>query len=138
MRGLLFFVLFVSSLPLVFVSPFNGVLIWYIFSFGNFHTLIWGGPFADLNYAYVIAILTCVSWIFSRSDKKKLPLTPLLVATLLFSIWMTISSYFALAPSSVVWSKWLETEKILFMCLVGYALTTTRDRLNQLVWAVVL
>src|SRR5262249_25379699 len=33
---------------------------------------------------------------------------------------------------------WLETEKILFMCLVGYALTTTRDRLNQLVWAVVL
>jgi len=72
MRGFLFFLVFVSSLPLICVSPFNGVLIWYVFSFGNFHTLIWGGPFADLNYAYIIAILTCVSWVISRTDKKQL------------------------------------------------------------------
>jgi putative inorganic carbon (hco3(-)) transporter len=138
MRGLVFFMLFFASLPLIFASPFNGVLIWYIFSLGNFHTLIWGGPFADLNYAYIIAVLTCVSWAISRSDKKQLPLTPLVIATLLFSMWMTITSCFALAPSPSVWSKWVETEKILFMALVAYALTTTRDRLNQLIWAVVL
>jgi probable O-glycosylation ligase (exosortase A-associated) len=130
--------MFISSLPLIFVSPFNGVLIWYIFSLGNFHTLIWGGPFTNFNYAYVIAILTCVSWVFSRSDKKQLPMTPLVIATVLFAMWMTITSCFALAPDSMVWSKWLETEKILFMCLVGYALTTTRDRLNHLIWAMVL
>jgi hypothetical protein len=52
--------------------------------------------------------------------------------------WITVTSYFALAPSSMVWSKWSETQKILFICLVGYALTTTRERVNQLVWAVVL
>ena len=138
MRGLFFFMVFISSLPLIFVSPFNGVLIWYIFSLGNFHTLIWGGPFANLNYAYIIAILTCLAWAFSRSEKKQVPITPLVIATMLFAIWMTITSCFALAPDSLVWSKWLETEKILFMCLVGYALTTTRDRLNQLIWAVVL
>jgi len=138
MRGLFFFIVFTSSLPLIFVSPFNGVLIWYIFSLGNFHTLIWGGPFSNLYYAYIIAILTCVSWAFSRSDKKQLPMTSLVRATVLFAIWVTITSCFALAPDSMVWSKWLETEKILFMCLVGYALTTTRDRLNQLIWAVVL
>jgi hypothetical protein len=28
MRGLLFFLVFVSALPLIFTSPFNGVLIW--------------------------------------------------------------------------------------------------------------
>jgi probable O-glycosylation ligase (exosortase A-associated) len=138
MRGLLFFVVFVLSLPLIFVSPFNGVLIWYVFSLGNYHTLIWGGPFSDLNYAYIIAILTCVCWAFSRSDKKQLPLTPTVVATLLFSIWMTVTSVFALAPDPMVWSKWIETEKILLMCLVGYALTTTRDRLDHLIWAIVL
>jgi hypothetical protein len=70
MRGLLFFLVFVASLPLIFVSPFNRVLIWYVFSLGNFHTLIWGGPFADLNYAYVIAILTCISWLISHTDKN--------------------------------------------------------------------
>ena len=49
------------------------------FSFGNFHTLIWGGPFAGLNYAYVIAILTCLSWAVFSNEKKQLPITPLVV-----------------------------------------------------------
>jgi probable O-glycosylation ligase (exosortase A-associated) len=138
MRGFAFFLAFVASLPFIFVSPFNGVLVWYVFSLGNFHTLIWGGPFASLNYAYVIAIVTCLSWSFSRTDKKQLPITPLVVLTLLFSIWITFTSWFALAPSEDVWAKWITVQKILFMCLVGYALTTTRERLNQLIWAVVL
>src|SRR6266446_4407475 len=138
MRGLGFFLVFIASLPLIFISPFNGVLIWYVFSLGNFHTLIWGGPFADLNYAYIIAILTCVCWAFSLREKKQLPLTPLVVLTSGFMLWTTITSYFALAPSSIVWSKWIDTDKILFMCLVGYALTTTRERVDKLLWVVVL
>src|SRR5689334_11109356 len=98
MRGIGFFMVFVASLPLIFVSPFNGVLAWYVFSLGNFHTLIWGGPFAGLNYAYVIAVLTCFSWLSSRTEQKKLPITPLVILTLLFSTWITFSSLFALAP----------------------------------------
>jgi putative inorganic carbon (hco3(-)) transporter len=138
MRGLGFFLVFVSSLPLIFVSPFYGVLIWYVFSLGNFHTLIWGGPFAALNYAYVIAVLTCISWLFSRTEKKHLPLTPLVILTLLFSLWITVTSWSALGSSEDVWGKWSGVEKMLFMCLVGYALTTTRERVNQLIWAVAL
>ena len=138
MRGFGFFLTFVGSLPFIFVSPFYGVLLWYVFSLGNFHTLIWGGPFAYLNYAYVIAILTCLSWSFSRADKKQLPITPLVILTVLFSIWITFTSWFALAPANDVWPKWTGVQKMLFMCLVGYALTTTRERLNQLIWVVVL
>jgi len=138
MRGFAFFLAFVGSLPFIFVSPFYGVLLWYVFSLGNFHTLIWGGPFAYLNYAYVIAILTCLSWSFSRADKKQLPITPLVILTVLFSIWITFTSWFALAPGDDVWTKWTTVQKVLFMCLVGYALTTTRERLNQLIWVVVL
>jgi probable O-glycosylation ligase (exosortase A-associated) len=138
MRGMAFFLVFVASLPLIFISPFYGVLVWYVFSLGNFHTLIWGGPFSGLNYAYVIAVLTCISWAFSRTEKKQLPITPLVILTLLFSVWITFTSWFALAPSEDVWTKWMWVQKMLFMCLVGYALTTTRERLNQLLWAVVL
>src|SRR5690348_9008073 len=138
MRGLFFFMVFVASLPLIFVSPFYGVLAWYVFSLGNFHTLIWGGPFAGLNYAYLIAVLTCLSWVFSRTEPKQLPLTPLAMLTLLFSVWVTFTSWFALAPAEDVWGKWIVVEKILFMCLVGYALTTTRERLNQLIRTVAL
>src|SRR5690349_626615 len=137
MRGLVFFLAFVSSLPFIFVSPFIGVLIWYVFSLGNFHTLIYG-PLASVNYAYVIAVLTCVSWLFSRSEKKQLPINPLVVLTLLFALWITITSVFALAPDEDVWIKWTTVQKMLFMCLVGYALTTTRERVDQLIWAVML
>jgi putative inorganic carbon (hco3(-)) transporter len=138
MRGFAFFLAFVASLPFIFVSPFIGVLAWYMFSLGNFHTLIWGGPFANLNYAYVIAILTCLAWLFSRTEPKRLPLTPLVILTLSFSAWITFTSFFALGAAGDVWDKWIAVEKMLFMCLVGYALTTTRERLNQLIWVVVL
>jgi putative inorganic carbon (hco3(-)) transporter len=137
MRGFVFFLVFVSSLPFIFVSPFNGVLIWYIFSLGNFHTLTWGF-FSDLYYAYIIAILTCLAWMISWTEKKQLPLTPLVVLTLLFIVWMTITSLCALAPEEDVWAKWTTVQKILLMCLVGFALTTTRRRVDLLVWVVVL
>ena len=65
-------------------------------------------------------------------------MTPLVVMTLLFSLWTTLTSYFALAPAGDVWTKWSFFQKILLMCLVGYALTTTRERINQLIWVVVL
>jgi putative inorganic carbon (hco3(-)) transporter len=136
MRGLIFLLVFLAGLPLIFVSPFYGVLIWYVFSLGNFHTLTWG-ILDNLHYAYIIAILTCFSWAISRKETKRLPFTPLVILTLLFSIWITITSCFALAPSDDVWTQWLFVQKVLLMCLVGYALTTTRERVDQLVWAVV-
>jgi putative inorganic carbon (HCO3(-)) transporter len=138
MRGLAFFLAFVSSMPVIFVAPFFGVVVWYIFSLGNFHTLIWAGPFTNLNYAYIIAFVTCTSWVFSRTEKKQLPVTPLVVLTLLFALWITITSCFALGSSDGVWGKWVLVLKILFMCLVGYALTTNRQRVDQLIWTVVL
>src|SRR5882724_7004259 len=122
MRGIVFFMIFISSLPFIFVSPFYGVLIWYVFSLGNFHTMIFG-PFATLNYAYIIAILTCISWLLSRAERKQLPVTPLVAMTLMFSVWITVTSWLALGSEEEVWAKWSTVEKILFMCLVGYALS---------------
>jgi probable O-glycosylation ligase (exosortase A-associated) len=137
MRGLLFLLAFAASLPFIFISPFNGVLAWYAFSLGNFHTLIWGS-LGNLYYAWVISILTCIAWLCSRTDPKRLPLTPLVVLTLLFMLWMVITSLFALGSSDDVWHEWTRDNKMLFMCLVGYALTTTRERIDQLIWVVLL
>src|SRR5262249_50477320 len=137
MRGLLFFLAFVSSLPFIFISPFNGVLAWYVFSLGNFHTLTWGF-LSNLYYAWIISILTLISWLWSRTDPKRLPLTPATILTLLFALWMTITTLFALAPSDEVLPEWTRDNKMLFMCLVGFALTTTRERINQLIWVVLL
>ena len=135
MRGYAFILLYLCSLTLIFKAPFNGVLVWYAFSLGNFHTLIWDSSLATLPYAYPIAILTAVLWLFSRSEKKKLPLTPQVILTILFALWMTVTSFFGLAPD--VWDKWIWFQKVLLMCLVGFALTATRERVNRLIWVVV-
>jgi putative inorganic carbon (HCO3(-)) transporter len=111
--------------------------LWYGFSLGNFHTVAWGA-LDNLYLAYVIAILIGISWVISPTEKLRLPMTPLVVLTLLFSLWMTITSVFALGPSEIVWERWVVVHKILLMCLVGYALTTTRERVDQLIWVVVL
>lgn len=145
MRGLVFLSAFIASIPLIFVSPFNGVIVWYVFSLGNFQRVTWD-VFGDLYYGYIIAIATCISWMISR-EKKSLPLTPLSVVTLLFMVWITITSISVAAEpfaarypgrAEQVWSQWIYVEKVLFMCLVGYALTTTRERVDQLIWVVVL
>src|SRR6516164_1549404 len=136
MRGYAFLLLYLCSLMLIFRTPFNGVLVWYAFSLGNFHTLIWDSSLSTLPYAYPIAILTCVVWLLSRTEKIKLPLTPQVILTILFALWMTVTSFFGLAPD--VWDKWVWFQKVLLMCLVGFALTTTRERVNQMIWVVVL
>src|SRR5260370_35471273 len=131
MRGLGFFLVFVAGLPFIFVSPFNGVLAWYVFSLGNFHTLIWGGAFAGLNYAYLIAVLTCLSWFFSQTDKTQLPITPLLILTVRCSIWITFTSWSALAPGEDVWGNWTTVQRIRCRSRVGSALTPPRDLRNH-------
>src|SRR4029077_3492950 len=47
-------------------------------------------------------------------------------------------SLFALGQSDDVWREWTRESKMLFMCLVGYALTTNRERVNQLIWVALL
>ena len=133
MRGYAFLLVYLWSLTLILKTPLNGVLVWYAVSFGNFQTLIWDYTLSTLPYAYVVAIVTGISWLFSRTEKKKLPATPLVILTILFSLWVTITSLFALPPGEDVWFKWTWFQKILLMCLIGFALTTTRERVNQLI-----
>src|ERR1700730_4033454 len=98
MRAVVFLLIFLAGLALIFVSPFYGVLLWSAFSFGNFHTMTWSALGA-LYLAYLIVVLTGLSLLLSSTEKKRLPLTPLVVLTLLFSLWITITSCFALAPA---------------------------------------
>ena len=109
-----------------------------MFSLGNFHTLILGSAgHIKLCLCHRDLDLHLVA-IFSYR-KKTASYEAAGGIDLLFAVWITITSCFALSPNQAdVWEKWSTVEKILFMCLVGYALTTTRERLNQLIWAVVL
>ena len=78
MRGYAFLLVYLWSLTLILKTPLNGVLVWYAVSFGNFHTLIWDYTLSTLPYAYVVSDCDRYLVLFSRTEKKKLPATPLL------------------------------------------------------------
>jgi putative inorganic carbon (HCO3(-)) transporter len=138
MRGVVFIIIFFSLLFLVFKRPYVGILMWFWISLMNPHRMIYGFA-TGINYAMIVAIVTLGSWLFLHPEESRMP--PRDRTTFLFlalMIWITITTLISPAPFEGIWSYWLEAEKILLMTVVAYAMTTTRERFDQLVLVCVL
>src|SRR5262245_18176962 len=90
-------------LPLAFMSPFVGVLQWTWVSIMSPQEFVWD-MLAGLRWGVYIGAATVVTWVFSR-DSKSIPMTATTVLMILLTIWMTITTSFALVPEAA-WSKW--------------------------------
>lgn len=138
MRGLLFLAVFTCLVPLiVFKSAFIGILMWFWLSLMNPH-MIFYGPLAGLNYAFIVAVTTLVCWLISRKEPKLPPLDMTTVLILLMMVWISVTSLFGIGPEEHISEQWQRAEKMLLMTLVAYAMTTTRQRLDHLVLVCVL
>jgi probable O-glycosylation ligase (exosortase A-associated) len=133
MRGLLLIIVFFGALPLVFLkTPFVGVLMWFWISLMNPHQLTWGS-FSSLPYALIVAVATLLSLTFSPREPKLPPADKTTVLLLLMMAWTSVTSVFGLGFPATIYDMWLAAEKMLLMTLVGYMLTTSRDRLDLLI-----
>jgi putative inorganic carbon (HCO3(-)) transporter len=134
MRGLLLGVTFFSLLPLIFIrGPFVGVLMWFWVSLMSPQMIVWGSFFSELNYALIVAIATLVSWLLLSNEPKAPPRDKTTVLLVLLMVWIAITSWFGSGPPKEIYLNWELTEKMLLMTLVAYALTNTRERLDQLI-----
>jgi probable O-glycosylation ligase (exosortase A-associated) len=134
MRALLLVIVYFSSLPFIFISgPFWGILMWYWISLMNPQQEIWTSVFASIPYSFTIAVATLVCWLLSRHEPKVPPLNKTTVLLVILGFWVSITSLFGTGPAPQVYDLWLLTEKMLLMTIVGYTLTTTRLRLDQLI-----
>ncbi len=123
-----------GALPFVFKRPYLGVLLWTWFGFMNPHRLTFG--FANgYPFAAYIAAVTLVAVLISKEDKR-MPWTPITVVLLLFSIWMTITTFFSLFDP--VWYQWEKVMKILLMIFVTIMVMKGKTRINWLVWTATL
>jgi probable O-glycosylation ligase (exosortase A-associated) len=48
-------------------------------------------------------------------------------------VWVTVTSAFSITPAASVWDRWQLVEKMLLFTVLAYALTNTRERLDQLI-----
>jgi probable O-glycosylation ligase (exosortase A-associated) len=136
MRSLLVALLIFGSLPLIIARPHVGVLVWSWIGYMNPHRLTWGLAY-DFSFAMVVGLVTIVAWLFSR-EPKTLPWHPLVLLLAVFAAWVSLTTLFAAYPDHAHW-KWDLTIKILlFNGFVTLGLITTRERLDALIWIIVL
>ncbi len=134
MRSLLVFIVVFSSLPMILVRPYYGVLMYSWLSYMNPHRITWGAAY-NFPFAMIVGATTIVAWLISR-EPKRIPICGATVLLVAFTLWLNVTTLFALVPDEA-WRKWDTVMKIMFMTFLTLALATDRKRIHALVWVIV-
>ncbi len=134
-RSALLMIVFACLMPLILIKPHVGVLAWSWFSYMNPHRLTWGFTYY-FSFAQIIAGLTIVGWLISK-EKKSITVNPISVMLMIFGFWICVTTVFSLS-GEYSHEKFFTVAKILFFTFVTIGLITTRERINALIWVIVL
>ena len=136
MRDIVLAVVVSALLLTVFKHPVIGAYVWAWLGLMNPHKMTYG--FANqLPFAYATALLTVTVLVFT-SKRQPLPRNAIAVLQICLFLWMSFTSFFAIAPTDVVIERWIFVLKIQFMLFVTWMLVRDARELRILVWVVVL
>jgi len=136
MRDVILTVFVFGMIPVMLRHPYIGALMWAWISMMNPHRLTFGFAYS-FPFAAIIAGVTLLSAALSRK-RLPFPWTPVSALFVLFMIWMTITSVFAMGPYSDVFDTWLRVFKIHIMLLLTLMLVRGQEHMRQLIWVIVL
>lgn len=125
-----------GSLPFIFKRPWIGILVWTWLGFMNPHRMAWGFA-TSLPFAHIVAVVTLVSMLMKRDEKKTIPWERETVVLAFFVVWMLITTFFAVYPT-LAWVQFEKVVKIQLMIFVAMMLINTPERLKYLVWTIAL
>lgn len=135
MRDLFITLSILMTYPVIFMRPYIGITMWCWLSYMNPHRLTWGFAYS-LQFALGVAAFTILGTMISR-EPKRLPMNAISVLIILITIWISITTVFAIVPDQAI-VKWERTIKILAMTFVTMVLVTNRERLQALIWVIVI
>ncbi len=135
MRDLFITLNILATFPVILMRPYVGITMWCWLSYMNPHRLTWGFAYS-LPFALAVALLTIVGTVLSR-EPKRLPMNAISVLVIMITIWVSITTVFAIVPDQA-YLKWDRTIKILAMTFMTMVLVTNRERLQALIWIIVL
>jgi len=101
----------------------------------NPHRLTWGFAF-DMPFAQIIAIVLVLAIVMDKS-KKSIPTDTTVMIWGMFLFWITVTSIFAMFPSSA-WVLYGKVMKIQFVTFLTMLLITDQKKINYLIWIIVL
>jgi probable O-glycosylation ligase (exosortase A-associated) len=135
LHQILFLAVYLGLLPVVLVSPFAGVLIYYWLDYLPPEE-VYSVTLLPGYLSLTTGALSFVMWLFL--EKKTLP-RPLLVMLLMAALllWVNITSLYALVPNAATF-EWIRTVKVIGFAILTTQMMSTRARLEAFVWAFVL
>jgi probable O-glycosylation ligase (exosortase A-associated) len=134
-RDLILLGALLSVFPLILRAPQIGILTWIWVTLMNPQREVYGflGSF-QLNL--YIAIITAIAWMVSR-ERKTVPLNTVTALLLVFGVWTSITTYFAL-DYNFSYGIWNLTIKTIVLALAILAITNNKARIQAVIWMLVL
>lgn len=136
MRDLAISLFMMTTLPMAFVRPVIGLLLWVLFSYMNPHRLAFGFAFG-FPWVMLAAIVTLISLFMHPEERQKIPRRGLTVVMLLFLLWTGVTTLTAV-KGSMAQGDWVSFLKSLVMAFAILALVKDRQRLHWLIWVIVI
>ena len=136
MRDIALSLIIAALLVLTFRRPAVGAFLWAWLSMMNPHKMTYGFAF-NMPFAHLAALATLVALVFTK-ERRPLPRGPIVTVQLLFLFWMTVTSFFALAPVEDVIDRWVFVMKIQLMLVVTWMLVRDAAQIRVLIWIVTL
>jgi probable O-glycosylation ligase (exosortase A-associated) len=134
-RDILLTVVVFGSLPICFLRPWIGMLVWSWIGYMNPHRLAWG--FArNIPFAFMVAMAVMFGFLFTK-DRYSLPRTR--EVFLLLLLWGTffLSTLFAVYPQDA-WEHLNKVSKILLMTFMTLLLLQETKKVKMLLWVIAL
>jgi probable O-glycosylation ligase (exosortase A-associated) len=135
MRDLILTAMITALTAMALRHTWIGALLWTWLSLMNPHRLTWGFAYA-LPFAQVAAVAAFISMLWNR-HVLRLPADALVFLLMAFSLWMCVSTVFALMPEPSA-DLLIRALKIQVMTLVCIAAIRERKHIELFVWVNVL
>jgi probable O-glycosylation ligase (exosortase A-associated) len=135
LHQLLFLAFYLGLIPIVLVSAFTGVLMYYWLDYLPPDT-VYSNSLLSGYLSFVIGALSFAVWLLRE---KKTPPWPVLVTSLMIALllWVNVTSFYALVPSEATF-EWRRTVKVIGFAILTAQMLSTRARLEAFVWIFVL
>lgn len=134
MRDIAITLLIFGALPLVFWRPYYGILLWSWISYMNPHRLTWGFAYY-LPFAQIVA-LTLLAALLLNPQKMRLPQNATIWLWIMFIGWMGLTTLQAIYPEWAM-NQYTTVLKIQITTFLTLMLINTRERVQQLLWVIV-
>ena len=136
MRDILIFGVIFGLIPLMWKRPVIGALVFMWISLMNPHRLAYGAAH-DFPFAMMVAIITITGTLFSR-EQRNYPATLPTILLVVFLIWGTVTTLFAISPPFLVNPEWSRVTKTLVMVILTIMLVQKEEDLKKMFWILAL